>query len=199
MSDDFDDDEKKIPEGNDNWNVIPFDQDTDVGDLVDAAFDEVETNEKYHTVEKETDHVLEDVFDIEAGTTMVPYVEREPTVLCDHETYDEKDKEIENQLQEVIDCAMEAFENTSEAAEDVEPQYKARNQEVAAQFLTTALQAISQKSSIKQQKDKLEKMIAKGGPGGTVTNNVIVDRNDLLRALQSGDKADPIEGECSSE
>lgn len=179
MSDDFDGFDGNDEDNNDN--IIPFDLDL---------------KEKFKETEKQTEHVLEDVFDIEEGTTMVPYTEREPTVLVEHETYDDKDKEIEGQLQEVIDHALEAFENTSETAEDVEPQFKARNQEVAAQFLNTALQAINSKSSIKQQKDKLEKMIAKGGAGGQVTNNIIVDRNDLLRALQQPED-DAIDGECT--
>lgn len=176
MSDDFD------GYNGDDDNVIPFDSDN---------------KNKVKSTEKLTDHVLEDVFDIEEGSTVVPYVEREPTELVVHETYDDKDNEIEGQLQEVIDYAMEAFENTSETAEDVEPQYKARNQEVAAQYLNTALAAINSKSNIKQQKDKLEKMATRG-EGGAVTNNIIVDRNDLLRALRSDTpESEPIDGECA--
>ena len=186
MSDDFDGFDGEDDDVFDN--VVPFKQDEN-----DTPVD----RSKFKHTEKQTEHTLEGLFNIEEGTTVVPYIEREPTVLVKHETYDDKDNEIEEQLQEIIDHALEAFENSSEDADSTEPQFKARNREVAAQFLNTALSAINSKSSIKQQKDKLEKMIAKG-QGGQVTNNIIVDRNDLLRALRS-DEDDAIDGELADD
>lgn len=200
MSDDFDDEEKKNgPPA--NWNVIPFtaksdsdeeDNDSDCGEY-DEYDEYVKATERGQPGEKQKSHVLEAVFDIDEGTTMVPYVEREPTVLVSYEPYDEKDNEIEKQLQEIIDYSLEAYENSSESAEDVEPQFKARNYEVAAQFLNTALSAINTKASFKQTKDKLDKLATKGG---TTNNNIFVDRNELLRALN---REDPIEGEFTEE
>ena len=47
--------------------------------------------EDYNIVE----HPMEEIFDIEPGTTMVPAPQRMPTQLADHEEFDEKDQEIE--------------------------------------------------------------------------------------------------------
>lgn len=145
----------------------------------------------YTQSEEIINHPLEEVFDIESNTTIVVRKTREPTILVDHDLYDNKDKEIEGQLQEIADTALEAFHDQSKVIDDVDSQFIARNQEVAAQYLNTALAAISKKADIKQQKDKLSKI---KNPGDR-NNNIIVSRNDLLRALQQ----DPIDGEFTEE
>lgn len=144
--------------------------------------DEIEIKEK--TIE----HPMEDVLDIESGSTIVEYKERN-TELVEIADYDEKDNEIENQFQEVYDVAMDAFDAQSEAAEVVDPKYSARNAEVAAQYLNAALNAVKEKSSMKQHKDKIKKAEAgatgANGNGSTINtqNNIIVDRNDLLKQI----------------
>jgi hypothetical protein len=129
------------------------------------------------------EHPLEKVFGIEQGTTMLPTVQRTTELAVVH-TYDEKDKEVEGQFQEVYDAAMGAFETQSQETELVEGKYKARSGEVAVQFLNTALAAAQSKSTLKQHKDKLSTVVNKAP--GTVNNNLIVaDRNDLLRNLRN--------------
>lgn len=132
-----------------------------------------------------TTHPMEDVFDIEEGTTIVTREERETEIVCD-ETYDDKDNEIEEQIQEVYDAAMGAFESQCDEAELVEGKYKARNAEVAVQFLSAALSAAKEKRSMKEHKDK--HLIASGkvkgaGPGVTNNNLIVADRNELLREM----------------
>jgi hypothetical protein len=135
------------------------------------------------TVETPIEHPLEKVFGIEPGTTMLPTVQR-TTELAIVPTYDEKDKEVEGQLQEVYDAAMGAFETQSQETELVEGKYKARSGEVAVQFLNTALEAAKSKTTLKMHKDKL--VNAATGAAKTVNNNLIVaDRNDLLRNLRN--------------
>jgi len=139
--------------------------------------------------EEETEHPMEDIFDIEKGTTVVERVETLPTPLVPMEEYDEKDDEIEKQFQEVYDAAMTAFEITSESVQQVEPKFRARNEEVAVQYLSTALQAANAKSSLKMHKDKVSVTKTKASTPNTVNNNLIVDRNDLLKQiLAKGDK-----------
>ena len=132
--------------------------------------------------EKLIAHPLEETFDIEENTTVVPYKEV-TTDLVEHEPYDNKDKELDEQFQEVYDLARESFENTREDVEMVDPKYKARNSEVAVQYLNTALNAAREKSVLKQHSDKIVISIAKGP--SVDGDKVTVDRNELLRALQS--------------
>lgn len=135
---------------------------------------------------------MDDVLGIEPGTTVVEYQEREHTELTDCETYDDKDVEIEEQFQEVYDLALEAYENSAEVGQTIEPKYKARNDEVAAQYLTLALNAAKEKMSLKVNKDKLTQQAAKGGGGNTTNNNLIIDRNSLMEMLDAagGDTVD---------
>lgn len=139
------------------------------------------------TIEKEIEHPLEEVFDIEPGTTLVEREESLPLQLVQHEQYDRKDKEIEDQLEEIRAAAMDAFDAQNDVVDTVDGKYAARNAEVAVQFLNTALQAIKEKSTLKIHKDKLTVDKANAGKPGTQNNTVnIFDRNELLK-LMSGE------------
>lgn len=133
--------------------------------------------------EKTIEHPMEQVFGIETGSTIVEYTESLPTELSDHNQYDEKDNEIEKQYQEVYDKAMDAFDAQSDIVDTVEGKFAARNAEVAVQFLNAALSAVKEKGGLKQHKDKLDVVKqTKGGPT-TVNNNLIMDRNDMIRLI----------------
>jgi len=140
-------------------------------------------------IEVAIEHPLEEIFDVEAGTTLMPRTEK-TTELVASEEYDNKDKEIENQFQEVYDAALSAFEDQVAEAEVIEGKYKARNMEVGVQLLNTALAAAKEKSGLKQHKDKTA--IAKGKLGVKTTNNtlIIADRNDILRTMMGNKKED---------
>lgn len=144
------------------------------------------------------DHPMEEVLDIESGTTIVPSVEVVPTERTPCEEYDPKDDEIEEQFQEIYDVAMTAFESTSETVASIEPKYRARNEEVAIQYLNTALAAARDKAGLKQHKDKISITKVKASGPRTVNNNLIVaDRNDMLKKLLSEkyqQQEDDIEG-----
>ncbi len=127
-------------------------------------------------------HPLEDVFDIEAGTTLIEHTTK-TTELVEDTSYDEKDVEIEDQFQEVYDSALAAFEDMADEVEKVEGKYKARMMEVANQSLNTALAAAKEKSHTKQHKDKLSVMKGKMGSNTTNNNLIVADRNELLKAL----------------
>lgn len=138
---------------------------------------------KTEEVEVVIEHPLEEIFDIESGTTLMSRTEK-TTDLVPAEEYDDKDVEIENQFQEVYDHALAAFEDVSAEVEIVEGKYKARMMEVATQTLNTALAAAKEKSSMKQNKDK--NAITKGKLGGKTVNNnniIVADRNILLKEI----------------
>lgn len=143
-------------------------------------------------VEVPINHPMENILDIEEGTTMVPAVKRSTQLVVSGQ-YDDKDDEIDAQFQEVYDLSLEAFEQQSQEAELVEGKYKARNGEIAAQYLNIALNAAKEKGSLKTNKDKLSLAAEKvTKSGGTTNNNLIVgDRNDILKTLMG--QPDPID------
>ena len=98
---------------------------------------------------KQIDHPLEEVLDLEPGTTLVPALPERSTELVVTDEYDNKDNEIEQQFQEIYDAAMDAYETQALDAEKVEPKYRARNQEVAVQYLNAALNAAKEKAGMK--------------------------------------------------
>jgi len=135
-------------------------------------------------IEVIVEHPMEEILNIESNTTIVPRIEHTSELVVDDQ-YDAKDDEIDKQIQDIYDAAMGAFETQMEEAELVEGKYKARNGEVAVQFLNTALSAAREKSGLKQHKDKIAiaQNKLKGGPS-TVNNNLIVaDRNELLKEM----------------
>jgi len=146
------------------------------------------SNTETKEIEVSIDHPLEELFDIESGTTLMPRTEK-TTELTVAEEYDDKDTEIEEQFQEVYDHAIAAFEDCSSDVEVVEGKYKARMMEVANQSLSTALAAAKEKANMKQNKDK--NAIAKGKLGAKTVNNtlIVADRNQLLKTLM-GKKED---------
>lgn len=144
------------------------------------------SEEKEITIE----HPMEEILDIEPGTTIATVVERN-TELVVADEFDAKDQEIEGQMQEVYEAAMEAFEDQCNDNQVIEPKYRARNQEVAVQFLNAALNAAKEKSTLKQHKDKLAVAQARAvGPKTLNQNLIVADRNDILKHIMNGDQKD---------
>ena len=145
-------------------------------------------NKEIITIQKNIEHPLEDVFDIEPGTTLVTRQEQK-TELITLDEYDEKDVEIEDAIQEVYDKAMSGYERIQDECEDIEGRYLPRMMEVGVQHLKMALDAADQKRRIKELKDKLSAKTKNTGPK-TVNNNLVISREELLRALFK-DELDP--------
>lgn len=136
-------------------------------------------------------HPLEEVFDMESGSTEVKQYEtpQPPAIINDEDMephkYDNRDNKIENKLDIVYEFAVSAFQEQQQEAEMVEPRYAARSREIAAQFLNTALGAVKEQRLQKEGKDKINIQHKNTGPE-MVNNNLIVgDRNDILKALMN--------------
>ena len=101
---------------------------------------------------------------------------------------DAEDKEINGKIDEIYGAAMDAYQNQTAFVEILEPRYAARNAEVAAGYLNTALNAVSLKAKVKNEKRKLSAGQAGFIPyGNNTTNNVVVaDRNQLLKMMAEG-------------
>jgi len=144
-------------------------------------------------VVKTIEHPLEEVFDIETGTTEVEVYEREGELVNARE-YDDKDKEIDSQYQEIYDSAMDGFDLLSDELHTVEGKFKARVGEVSVQHLNAALNAASHKARLKEHKDKLEAKKT-SGPSHVTNNNTLIvdDRTSLLTQLRRNMEGDKTE------
>lgn len=145
---------------------------------------------------KGSGHALEEFLNIRP--TEIQKVEYEGKELQRHDSYDDKDSEIEEQVEQIFKKAMSGYLNLESVLDGVEPKYRARLAEVALQYLKTGLDAANSKA---KQKDSIEKVKAKEralDAGGKTTNNIIFsgDRNDFLRQMREVmKKSDAIEGE----
>jgi hypothetical protein len=145
----------------------------------------------YVVNQKTIEHPLEDVFDIESGTTIVEYKEVVPDQVVPMVNYDKKDDEIEGKLEEIYAIAIGQVGAIADEMERVEGKYKARMGEVTATMLNVALGAVREKSMLKMHKDKLSPVTGQGPQ--TVHNNlnIVADRNELLRMLMDKNKSQP--------
>lgn len=146
-----------------------------------------------------TNHELDGMFDVDPGKTEItipgkptnvvtvePIEDAQPVSAED--LYDSKDREIESQIGDVYERAIEAHETQMVAAQTVvDKKFAPRNAEIGADFLRIALEALKEKNAIKDRKDKI---VAKG-PAKTpeqkpgITNNIVTDRTTLLRMLRN--------------
>lgn len=157
-------------------------------------------------------HPLEQVFNLETGEYFDALNNREgehgeiapiestlPTSTTssdnpvpDHK--DEDDKEIDANIAQVYDKAIQAFDRQSEMVEIVDPRYSARTAEVAATYLNIALTAMAVKSKTKTDRVKRNQTSVpyNNGPK-TVNNNLIVaDRNSILKALRTDSESNEL-------
>jgi hypothetical protein len=142
--------------------------------------------------EKSVIDPLEAIFDVEPESTMVEYEEIAPTETEDHITYDQKDDEIEDQFQTIYDAAMDAYETQTEDTKDIDPKYRARNAEVSANYLNTALSAAKEKANLKKHKDTLSGKKNSNDSSGTTNNLMVMDRETILGMLNSDTKEEKI-------
>ncbi len=141
-------------------------------------------SDKREITERAIEHPIEDILEIEPGTTYLPSVESVSTDVVVTPEFDEMDVQINEQFQEIYDTAMDAYEQQAEDSQTIDPKYRARNHEVAVQYLNTALNAAKERNATKMAKDKLANKAMTGGGPKTLNQNVIVaDRNDILKEI----------------
>lgn len=155
------------------------------------------TIRKIEQIKELVDHPLEEFFNIQPASTEVVKYQRK-TEVTSYEEFDDKDKELEETYQEIVDAAMTGYDNLQEMVETADTKFAARLMEVGVQHLNVALAAASKKTQLKENKDKMIARAKLGVKAGNTTNNIIFtgDRNDLLRQIQDQlDGTDVIEGE----
>ena len=89
--------------------------------------------------------------------------------------------------------ALEAFETQQDESAGIEQKFRARNAEVAAQYLKTALEAVREKRELKQHKDKI---VVKQSGAMTNNNLIVADHNAIMDMIEDMKKrGQAIEGE----
>ena len=154
-------------------------------------------------------HPLAETFDLAEGNTFnsdplegtdLTNIDRDPyaavpaSAVAKPYEDDAEDKEINGKIDEIYGAAMEAYQNQTAFVEILEPRYAARNAEVAANYLNTALNAVSLKAKVKNEKRKVGQAGFIPYANQTTNNVVVADRNQLLRMMAEG-KGPVVSGE----
>jgi hypothetical protein len=130
---------------------------------------------------------LEDIFDIESGTTekALQLVPQSAEMASIDET---EETEIAVQLNTVYNYALEAFEQQTANVQTIDPKFAARTAEVAAQYLNIALSAVNTRVSNRDRREKRKGGKIENQNAENIQNNIIVaDRNELLRMIRAQD------------
>lgn len=141
-------------------------------------------------------HPLEDIFNIEPGSTYdIARIDDDNEMIAVPEqavapTYqdDAEDKDINEKIETIFEAAMDAYENQTALTEIVEPRYAARNAEVAAQYLNTALNATALKARTKNDKRRSSQFVPFNNTNISGSNVVVASRNEILEMLRNKNK-----------
>ncbi len=103
---------------------------------------------------------------------------------------DADDELVEKNIDEIYAAAMEAFNKQTEYTEIIEPRYAARNAEVAANYLTIALNASMARARTKVDRKRANQQagFVPYAQGGKTTNNfLIANREEILKMIPVDD------------
>ena len=138
---------------------------------------------------------LETLFDIAPGSTPtiqdtvklnLPVVVKSDSEEIDYDKEERiEDLQVDAQLQEIHTAAMEAFYQQHTVSQQVDPKFSARNAEIAAQFLNTALSTVSSRVDAKYKRQKIRIAKRIDHDPKQVQNNVIfTDRNSVMNMFK---------------
>lgn len=93
---------------------------------------------------------------------------------------DEEDHAIDSKIDEVYDAAINAFNQQTAYTEVIEPRYAARNAEVAAGYLTIALNAVATRAKVKGDRKKTAQFVPFTG---RKDGAVVASREDIMKMI----------------
>lgn len=97
------------------------------------------------------------------------------------EVKDEEDIEIDGKIDAIYDAAIETFHAQTEYTQIIEPRYAARNAEVAASYLTIALNAAATRAKVKGERKRQAAFVPFANKS---QNNVVVaSREEIMRMI----------------
>lgn len=97
------------------------------------------------------------------------------------EAKDDEDIEIDGKIDAIYDAAIETFHAQTEYTQIIEPRYAARNAEVAASYLTIALNAAATRAKVKGERKRQAAFVPFANKS---QNNVVVaSREEIMRMI----------------
>ncbi len=103
-------------------------------------------------------------------------------VVAGEAEVDPDDAETDSKIDKVYTLAIDAFNTQTEYQEIIEPRYAARNAEVAANYLSIALNAATSKARVKIDRKKAQGFIPFTNQGSG-SSNIVASREDILRMI----------------
>lgn len=97
------------------------------------------------------------------------------------EEQDEDDKIIDERIDAIYDAALETFQQQTEYTQIIEPRYAARNAEVAASYLTIALNAVATRAKVKGDRKRNSAFVPYANK--TQNNVVVASREEIMRMI----------------
>lgn len=94
---------------------------------------------------------------------------------------DADDAAIDKKIDAVYDAAYDTFQNQMAYTEIVEPRYAARNAEVAANYLSIALNAVAVRAKVKGERKKAAAFVPYANK--TQNNVVVASREEIMRMI----------------
>ena len=94
---------------------------------------------------------------------------------------DPADVENDARIDAVYNAALDAFTQQTQYQEIIEPRYAARNAEVAANYLTIALNAAATKARVRGDRKKQSAFVSY--TNNKASNVVVASREDILRMI----------------
>jgi len=98
------------------------------------------------------------------------------------EEQDEDDKVIDERIDAIYDAALETFQQQTEYTQIIEPRYAARNAEVAASYLTIALNAVATRAKVKGDRKRQAAFVPFSG-GRNQNNVVVASREEIMKMI----------------
>ena len=104
---------------------------------------------------------------------------------------DEEDIAIDGKIDTVYDAALAAFNQQTQYCEVIEPRYAARNAEVAAGYLSIALNAATVRARVKGDRKKQAQFVPFAN-GNKANGNVVASREDIMRLIAIDAETKPV-------
>lgn len=97
------------------------------------------------------------------------------------EEKDAEDIEIDKKVDQIYDMAVGAFQELTAYTQIIEPRYAARNAEVAANYLSTALNAASVRAKVKGDRKRAAQFVPFAQKNQS--NVVVASREEIMRMI----------------
>ena len=94
---------------------------------------------------------------------------------------DEEDIEIDKKFDTIYDAALDTFNNQMAYTEIIEPRYAARNAEVAANYLTIALNAAATRARTKSDRKRNAAFVPYAGKNSSSV--IVASREEIMRMI----------------